>query len=90
MIIEFVFGIQQGWSHKFIKKPCWFKLKNCMILKDKNIFIMYKRRVKGIFHHFKNLILLEGVDIDNMQVSSMVLFKWRSYKYFNRHKDDNY
>ena len=46
-----------------------------MILKDKNIFIMYKRRVKGIFHHFKNLILLEGVDIDNMQVSSMVLFK---------------
>ena len=46
-----------------------------MILKDKNKFIMHKRRVKGKFHHFKNLILLEGVDIDNMQVSSMVLFK---------------
>ena len=46
-----------------------------MILKDKNIFLMYKRRVKDKFHHCKNLILLEGVDIDNIQVSSMVLFK---------------
>ena len=25
------------------KKNCLFKLKNCMILKDKNIFIMHKR-----------------------------------------------
>ena len=51
---------------------------------------MHKRWVKGKFHHCKNLILLEVVDIDgNIQVSSMVLFRWRSYIYFIGYKDDN-
>ena len=45
-------------------------------------------REKLKFHHHKNLILLEDVNIDNIQVSSMVYFDEKSYKYFIAYIDD--
>ena len=45
---------------------------------------------KRKFHHRKNLILLQYVDIDNRHVSSMVSFDGKKYKYFIGCKDDDY
>ena len=45
---------------------------------------------KRIFHHLKNLILLEDVDIDYVLTSSMISFGEKSYKYFIDYKDDDF
>ena len=46
---------------------------------------------KRKFHHCKNLILLEDVDIDNILKSGMVVsFGDKNYKYFISHKRDQY
>ena len=45
---------------------------------------------KRIFHHLKNLILLEDVDIDYVLTSSMISFGEKSYKYFIDYKDDGF
>ena len=44
---------------------------------------------KRKFHHYKNLILLEDVDIDKIQV--LVVFSGeKDYKYFIGYKDDDH
>ena len=42
------------------------------------------------FHHRKNLILLEDLDIDNIAIPSMVSPGEKNYKYFILCKDDDY
>ena len=45
---------------------------------------------KRKFSHDKNHIFLKDVDIDNMQVSSMVSSGEENYKYFTGYIDDDY
>ena len=42
------------------------------------------------FHHHKNLTLLEDVDINNIQVCSMVSSDEKTYKYFANYKNDDH
>ena len=49
---------------------------------DKEIITFYIEIEKRKLHYNKNLILLEYVDIDNMQVSSMVSSGEKKYRYF--------
>ena len=42
------------------------------------------------FHHRKNLILLEYIDINNIMISSMVSSGEKNYKYFTGYTDDAY
>ena len=55
-----------------------------LILTFKNIAIERRK-----FHHLKNQILLEDVDADKIQVSSLTFFGEESYKYFISFKDDD-
>ena len=45
---------------------------------------------KREFHHCKNLILSEDVDIDKMLISSMVSSSEKNYKYFFGYIDDDF
>ena len=45
---------------------------------------------KRKFHHRKNLILLENVDIEKMQVSYIVFFWRKECKYFIGYKDNDH
>ena len=45
---------------------------------------------KHKLHHRKNLVLLEDVDIEKIQVSSMVSLGEKNYKYFIGYKDDDH
>ena len=42
------------------------------------------------FHHRKNLILLEYVDIDSILTSSLFFSGEKNYKYFIGYEDDDY
>ena len=55
----------------------------------KEVVFHYTEIKKWKFHHHKNLILLQDVDIDNIQVSAMVSSgKWKC-KYFIGWRDDD-
>ena len=46
---------------------------------------------KRKFHHHKNLTLLEDVDINNIQVCSMMVSAdEKTYKYFARYKNGDH
>ena len=56
-------------------------------LRNYNVWWYWNKKSK--FHHRRNLILLEYVDIHDMQVSSMVSSGENNCKYFIGYKDDD-